>query len=136
MSGALGLKLSMKSVASTTFKLSQRSQSIAALSVSSFDDKSRKVIINSYAPKEPHIRYLLQNSQAIIHLRVFFLQTPYHAVLFIAASIAAVVANASTSSCDAEANTNHKVKHQDLKNQDPVAWARDSSSKQNCIIAF
>ena len=58
-------------------------------------------------------------------------QSPYHAAIFIAAGIAAVVANASTSSCDADPNTNHKVKHQDLKNQDPVAWARDSSSKSN-----
>ena len=56
-------------------------------------------------------------------------QTPYHAALFFAAGIAAIAANASTSSCDADTNTNHKVKHQDLKNQDPVAWARDSSSK-------
>ena len=61
-------------------------------------------------------------------------QTPYHAALLVAAGIAAIVANASTSSCDGEANPGHKVKHQDLKNQDAVAWARDSSSKFTSVL--
>ena len=55
-----------------------------------------------------------------------FPQSPYHAAIFIAAGVAAVVANASTSSCDADPNTNHKVKHQDLKNQDPLEQSFDS----------
>ena len=67
------------------------------------------------------------------------LQTPYHAAVLVAAGMAAFVGNVSTSSCDGEANTAHKVKHQDLKNQDAAAWARDSSSKSHnlhsrCIV--
>lgn len=57
------------------------------------------------------------------------MQTPYHAALLFAAGFAAVAASASSSSCDADTGVNHKVKHQDLKNSDPVAWARDSSSE-------
>jgi hypothetical protein len=45
----------------------------------------------------------------------------------IAGVTAAVAANVTYSNCDGEIN--HKVKHQDLKNSDPVAWARDSKSK-------
>ena len=59
------------------------------------------------------------------------MQTPFHAALLVAAGIAAVAASASSSSCDTEPAVNHKVKHQDLKNSDPVAWARDSTSESS-----
>ena len=44
MYGVRGLKMSIKNVASTTFKLAARNHSVAALSVSSFDEKAKKVI--------------------------------------------------------------------------------------------
>jgi hypothetical protein len=43
MSGLLGLKMSLKSVAKGALRVTQRNQSVCAVPVASFDEKSNKV---------------------------------------------------------------------------------------------
>lgn len=128
MSGLLGLKMSLKSVAKSAVRISQRNQSVCAAPVASFDDKSNKVTFHYLLVEN---NFLITSDIALPVMSTWWCltQTPYHAALLLVASAAAIAACASTSSCDADSTTNHKVKHQDLKNSDPVAWARDSSSE-------